>query len=135
MSSIQMNSKALLKYCYAYMVWTEIAFRYKQAMILKEIKESKGWFKRQKYKTYDEAKEALNEMSRFQNKWFLFMFTPYEDNRDRVSELILLCQNGNPVTVTTNDAFVLQEVFRRELCQMRFSDEKIEDMYYELYYR
>lgn len=135
MSSIQMNAEELYKKCCAYMLWTEIAFRYEQAMILKKIKESKGWFNRQKYKTYDEAREALSKKSLYDVDWrfkyYSFLFTPYKDNRDKVRKLILLSQNGNPVIVTAEDSFVLNLTYTKELANLGITVEKAVEIYEE----
>lgn len=126
MSSIQMSAEELYKKCCAYLLWKEIAWRYEQAMFVKRLTKRKSWFRWKTY-SYQNAFELIeNDLAK--DRWNLYLLGYiYKGNSDRISkvkQLILLCKNGDPVTVTTEDSFVLEEVFTKELNAMGITIDK-----------
>lgn len=111
MSSIQMNSEELYKKCCVYLLWTEIAFRYKQAGFIKKFTKRKSWFTWKEY-SYKNSYEFIEK--RIKEGPYSVIHLPYvykesSKLRRKVYDLMLLCKNGNPVTVTT-DTYVLNVI-------------------------
>lgn len=127
MSSIQMQADELYKKCCVYLLWTDIAFRYKQASTLRNIKNSKSIFELWKERTYDDAVNIIGRSDTFSH--MQYHYNTYGAAGDDVKKLMLLCKNGNPVTVTTDDSFVLNLKFTEELANMGITLEKAVEIY------
>lgn len=117
MSSIQMSALVLYKRCCVYLLWKEVAWRYNQAMIIKSLTKRKSWFRWKNYSYQNSFELIKNDLLRGRGYLFLtpYIFRGDGDRISKVKQLMLLCKNGDPVTVTVEDSFVLEDKFTKEL--------------------
>ena len=135
MSSIQMEAKALYKKCCVFLLYTEIYFRYTQAEYIKRYTVRKSWFKT-KYYSYQESFDYINEEWKYGSyRNIEFFYRSHDSMRSTANKLILLCQNGNPVTVTVNEAFVLAPTYEKLLQNIGVSAGKAVEIYEQYFYK
>lgn len=138
MSSIQMEAEVLYKKCCVFLLYSEIYFRYTQAEYIKGYSLRKSWFKTKHY-SYQESFDYINEEWKSDSYRSIdlvdFFYRSHSGMRDTTNKLIFLCQNGNPVTVTINDAFILASTYEKLLQNIGVSADKAVEIYEQYFHK
>ena len=138
MSSIQMEAEVLYKKCCVFLLYTEVYFRYTQAEYIKGYSVRKSWFKTKRH-SYQESFDYINEewnAGGFSTMDLVdFFYRSHDSMRSTANKLILLCQNGNPVTVTINDAFILAPTYEKLLQNIGVSADKAVEIYEQYFHK
>ena len=106
MSHITVSAEKVIKHCVAFLKHNDMVFRAKQADLIKKLaKERKFIFFGSKY-TYDEAYNILEKDISLTSRSLKYHLRPDANRFDDVTYLLKLAENGDPVIITDNHAFI-----------------------------
>ena len=105
MSSIKAAAELIIQCCDNYKAYWEICRRQKQAIILAKLAKRKAFYFFGKPLGYQKAFEIIRDADYL--SYISFHMQDWENETDEtVKYLRLLAENGNPVTITTEEAFI-----------------------------
>lgn len=106
MSYITVSAEKVIKHCEAFLAYNDMVFLAKQAEQIKKLANEKKFILFGPKYTYDEAYNILENDISFSSRSLKYHLRPDAYRFDDVTELLKLTENGNPVMVSDNHAFI-----------------------------